>query len=387
MSDSTATNDPPNVHNIQQSGKFGVNIDRGEGVHIGDVIYKSEVDAEEIKQIVREELRLPVREYGETVSIGLQALAELMQDLQVRSAVINFQGDFEAACQQIETIANYKELHDLLHALEFQCYSGIVQEIKRLPDDETALDILADRDLTLQSIIAGVRDVAQRQTVSANEVVWLKDLESASVEFQGGLESIDMKKLQRTIWLLNRIISIQPSRINTNLNAAARMLRLPELLEALQCICRELNTSPVNEQKFEDFKNGVILLEELNCRLNNLVDGHDYWQGIDLELRRIEANLELNIEELIMSWPDLELRTIILFEEAQDEWTKAFAKESNNLSVAVSERNPVKMKRYFRMYRRRANERFYQVDITLRRLCEELRKVGEPLAVILRMVI
>lgn len=380
-----SSQEPPSIEQkVQQSGKVGVNIGQGEGIHVGDVYYQ--VDPETIKRIVREELRLPQREYGEPVSLGLNALTELMQHSEARSAVVTFQVDFQAACEQINIIANYKKLHDLLHTLEFQCSSGIVQESKRFPDDETAFDILTDHELTLQKILREVQEVASRETIATNEVLWLKDLKCAQEELHTAIKEVDARRLQRTIWLLNRILAIQPSRINTNLNSAARTLRLPALVNAMNAIWEKLARSNLNQEKIKQFQNGVEVLAELNKRLEALVIGHDYWQEIDLELRRIEANLKKDLIELEMSWPDLKERTAILFDPAGDQWAVAFQQDSQNLNVALSAQNPVKIKRYFRMYRRRAGDRFYQVDVTLKRLCEELREVGEPLASVLRMI-
>lgn len=369
---------------VQQSGKFGVNIGQGQDVHIGDTYYN--LNPESIKRIVREELRLPQREYGDPVGLGLSALTELMQYPEARSAVVTFRVDFQAACERINIIANYKELHDLLHTLEFQCYSGIVQEAKRFPDDETALDILTDHELTLQKLLREVQEVAGRETIATNEVLWLKDLEHAQAKLHGAIEELDTRQLQRTIWLLNRILAIQPSRINTNLNSAARTLRLPALVNAMQSIWEKLVKFNLNQEKLKQFKDGVEVLVELNQRLAALIVGHDYWQELDLELRRIEANLEKDLVELEMSWPDLKERTEVLFSPAGDRWTIDFQQDSQNLDAALNAHHPIKIKRYFRMYRRRAGDRFYQVDVTLKRLCEELREVGEPLASVLRMI-
>ena len=384
---SEPTQDPQEASSIeqkvQQSGKFGVNIGQGQGVHIGDVY---QVDPETIKRIVREELRLPQREYGDPVSLGLNALTELMQYSEARSAVITFRVDFQAACEQINIIANYKELHDLLHTLEFQCYNGIVQESKRFPDDETAFDILTDHEMTLQKILMEVQEVASRETIATNEVLWLKDLERGQEELHAAIEEVDTRRLQRTIWLLNRILAIQPSRINTNLNLAARTLRLPALVNALKSIWERLSKSNLNQEKLKQFQLGVEVLAELNDRLTALVIGHDYWQELDLELRRIEANLEKDLIELEMSWPDLKERTEVLFNPFGDQWAVSFHLDSQNLDAALNAQNPIKIKRFFRMYRRRASDRFYQVDVTLKRLCEELREVGEPLASVLRMI-
>jgi hypothetical protein len=186
---------------------------------------------------------------------------------------------------------------------------------------------------------------------------------------------------------LNRVLAIQPSRINTNLNSAARTLRLPTLVSAMKFIFDKLARSNLDRDKIRQFQEGVEVLAELNERLIALVNGHDYWQELDLELRRIEGNLEKYSIELEMSWPDLKARTDVLFAgEIRDPWTVAFEQDGQNLDLALNAQNPAKIKRYFRMYRRRASDRFYRVDASLKRLCEELREVGEPLASVLRII-
>ena len=354
--------------NVTQSGKFGVNIGEGQGVHIGDV-NQYQFDPETIKRIVREELRLPQAEYYQSVSLGLNALAELMKVPEVQSAVVAFRVDFQAACEQIDVIADYKDLHDLLHTLEFQCYSVIVQEVRRFPNDEVALDDLDYHRGTLQQLIRDIQKVTRRETIAVREVSWLRDLERSQEELQGALEELDLRRLQRTIWLLNRVLAVQPSRINTNLNVAARTLRLPALVTALQFIWENLCHSQLDQEKISRFQGGVETLAELNQRFAALVVGHDYWQEIDLELRRIEANLDQDPIELEMSWPDLKERTAVLFEKNTDEWALAFQKDYQKLDDSLTSQNPARIRRYFRMYRRRASDRFYQVDTTLKRLC------------------
>ncbi|WP_215610741.1 hypothetical protein [Leptothoe spongobia] len=372
---------------VEQTGKYGVALGQGSGdIHIGDRIYQSQPDPDTIKRIVREELKNPAKEYANPISTGLSALAALMQAPKIREAVIAFRVDFQAALEQIEIIANYKELHDLLHRLEFQCYSGIVQEVRRFPDDETALDILTDHEMTLEQLVQAIQVVAQRETIATREVMWLKDLKQSQQELHDAIELLDLRKLQKTIWLLNRVLAIQPSRINTNLNVAARALRLPALVHALQAIWSTLSAGTSDREKISEFQWGLNTLADLNERLGALVSGHDYWQEMDLELRRIEGSVDKDLIELEMSWPDLKERSTELFDQDADEWTAKFQVSCEKLDDALITANPIKIKRYFRVYRREASNRFYQVDVTLKRLCEDLRKVGNPLASVLRIM-
>jgi Effector-associated domain 10 len=117
---------------------------QGQDVHIGDrIIYQADVPA--IRQIVREELRIHHKEYGDPVKVGLGALLELMQLPTARAAVTGFRVDFQAACQQIDVIADLKELHDLLHTLD-QCYRSIARDkhLRTFSENETALESLIE---------------------------------------------------------------------------------------------------------------------------------------------------------------------------------------------------------------------------------------------------
>jgi hypothetical protein len=371
---------------LLQLGKYGVNVGQGQDIQIGDRIYKG-ADAETIRKIIQDELQsLPYGYNSQSVRNGLYALTELMAAPEVRAAVVAFRTDFQAVCEQIDVVGNYKDLHDLLHTLEFKCYSGIVQEARRFPDDETALDILMDYELTLQEIVTDVREVADRGTLATHETLWIKDLERTTEELRGAIENLETRQLKRAVWLINRVLAIQPSRINTSLNTAARALRLPALVKAMTCVRDNLAHGELDPEKTSQFKDGVEALANLERSLTVLVHTHNDWQELDLELRRIEANLEQDIFELEMSWLDLKAMAESLYSSSIDEWALSFKKDSDNLDSAIASQNPAKVKRYFRSYRRRAGDRFYRVDVELKRLCGNLRIVGEPLASVLRMI-
>ena len=356
----------------------------GQQIHIDNRTYQA--DPETVKRLVREELRVAHTEYGQPVSQGLNALVELMQVPEVKAAVITFRVVFQAACEQIDVIANYKALHDLLHTLEFQCYGVIVQAARRFPDDELALENLMEYELTLQDLLEELQQVAAQETIATSEVRWLAELQKAQAELKSATITLDIKPLKRTIWLLNRVLANQPDRINTKLTEAARSLRLPDLVQAMQFIAKNLTGAQLDEQKLQQFVQGVEILETLNQRLGALVISHDYWQSFDREMRRIESTLGQDLIELEMSWLYLKEQASGLIDADADAWTIAFQKDSQHLAAALEAQHPVKIRRYFRLYRKRASQRFFQVDVTLKRLCEELREVGGPLASVMRMM-
>jgi hypothetical protein len=368
-------------HNLavgQQSGGTAVANVEGREIHFGNRIYQA--DPEEFKRIVREELRIAHTEYGEPVGRGIDALRELMQVPEVRTSVITFRVEFEAACEQIDVVANYKALHDLLHTLEIQCYRSIVLEAKRFPEDEIALDNLMDHELTLQSLMKAVQEISVRKILAAYDTKGLTDnLHKAQTELHTAIEAMDARQLQRPIVLLTRVLRNEPTRINDHLIEAATALRLPTLVDAMQVIWQEIEGTNLDQKKLHQFQQGIRVLAKLDRRLTALLSGHNYWQGLDLELRRIEENLDRDLFELEISWPDLQERTKGLFDAEADEWTVTFQQAGEQLDAALKAQNPVNVKLFFRRYRRLASERFYQVDVTLKRLCDELREVDKPL--------
>ncbi|MBD1854484.1 MULTISPECIES: toll/interleukin-1 receptor domain-containing protein [Leptolyngbya] len=372
--------------NVQQKGKYAINLGKGQRVHIGDrIIYQTDISA--IRRIVREELLIHNKEYGEPIKTGLSALAELMQLPTVQRAVTAFRVDFQAAHQQIDVIADLKELHDQLHTLD-QCYRSIARDkhLKTFTEDSIALESLIGYHQALEVVIVRVWEIANRRIISISKLTWLEKLEQAHQALQQAIDCLSVEHLQKTIWLLERVLAIQPSRINTSLNAAAGALRLPALITATATIWQQLKDSEVDLGKLSQFKDGVEALAELDSRLTALIIAHDYLQEMDLDLRRIEANLDLDLTELELSWSDLRSKTEMLFENQIDDWAVSFKQDCQNLNSALLEKNPAKIRRCFWSYQRQARHSFYKVDVTLKRLCDELRKVGEPLTAILRIL-
>jgi len=316
---------------------------------------------------------------------GLAALQQLMKDDDVRDAVGDFQSDFKGAASQIEILGLYKDLHDLLHTLQFQCYKGIAQEAKRFPDDETSREILTDYDLTLDNVVHQLGDVAA-QAIAANvELAWIQDLRDASTELKNALQQALAKPLARTLWLMDRVLAVQPSQINTRLNTAARALRLGDLVGALTILRDKLVAVGADAAKLQAFSDGITALVALQQNLTALVTEHDRWQAVDLDLRRIQANIRSDLQELELSWDRVQVMTQPLCGGAEP-WAVDLRATSDLLAAAITAKDPTKERQAFQRLYAQAADRFYRVDTTLKRLCESLRTIAEPLNTLLRLL-
>lgn len=344
------------------------------------------VNTDANRQVIQEEFKSPQVEYGYSSRQGLEALTGLMSNPEVRAAVVAFRTDFEAAREHIEVLGHYKDLHDLLHTLELQCYSSLVQEIRRFPSDDTGLDILRDCLLTLQQIVEDIHRVTSKLALATSETLWIRDLEHAQGSLQEAIEKSDEPQLQITILRINQILETLPSQINTRLNTVARSLRLPALVQGITYILGYMSDSNLEPERISQFQNGVSVLTKLDGGLATLVKNHDEWQAIDLRLRQIGVSLEDTILKLEMSWPYLKTMSELQCIGSEESWAQSFKEECENLESAIITKNTVKVKQYFRSYRRRVSLRFYKVDRDLKQLCGDLRTVGESLAFVLRII-
>ena len=388
LTSETDTGKGPTGHLLEETDRS----EQDDPIQISDRIdgHRHQTDASKakcakIKRRIREFLNSPTSDYDDVV-VCMRVLADLIQIAEVHFAVITFRVTFQRAYEQILGIFNYKNLHDLLHKLEFQCYNVIVRESVRFPNDESSLDALVDYELTLRGILREIQQIIEQNPVLGNGLSWVEDLECAQHDLNRAIDAQDKKILNRSIWRLNRILAIQPSQINTNLNISAKVLNFRDLVNAMELIWEELNKFEVHPKRISQFKYGVEKLADLEQTFTAFIIGHDYWQAVDLELRRIENTMrnDYDVDAFEMSWLDLKEKTEVLFDPHGDNWTISFFQETRNLDDALLNQNPVKIRRYFRAYRRLAGDRFQRVDITLKGLCEGLHRVGHPLASVLR---
>jgi len=321
---------------------------------------------------------------------GLTALAGLMQAPEVRSAVVAFQTDLQAAGQQIELLACLKELHDHLHNVEFQCFRVIQQEAIRFPADDLAVENLADNRLTLHDLVERVQLVVQRPVLHDEETGWNADLIEADRLLQEALAQSQSPPLRRCVQLLKRLLTREPSRINERLNRTAGMLRLEQIERALAGIGDKLTNAQaegsLDRERLSQFNRGVAALGRLRVTVAGAVESHSRWQSLDVELRRVDAVLVHDLNDLIFTWPDVRRLSALLRGDNSEHWATDLSREEEDLDKALAAENPALVRRHFYRYRRQAGLRFYAVDSELKDLCGQLATIAAPLDSVLRLL-
>lgn len=324
--------------------------------------------------------------HGRSVEEGLIALIELMQSPEVRDCVIRFQADFKAARKQIDVLDFNKRLHDLLHTIQFQIYNLIAQQAKRPNLDDKDWEILMNYELTFRPILEELKDISNQGSVVLGEILWIQDLIMAGDELYEAVEDLNVERLRKAVWLIKRVLSLQPCLINARLSSGARALRLADLLGAMEVVRSKTTHPDVDKEKVRQLETGINNLAKLQKTLELLIKTHDRWQIVDNDMRRIEALLTQSTSELEISWPDLNEKIESLCRDQTETWAQSLKAESDKLNTNIKTQDKGKIKQSFRRYRRLASDQFYRVDLALKNLCQDLRRVGDPLSSVLRII-
>jgi hypothetical protein len=289
---------------------------------------------------------------NQSIGVGIRVLRDLAQATgPVREAVASFSTDFHATSEQIELVSTYKDIHDQLHLLQHSCYNSIVTEIRRESADDIEWDNLLNYEMTLQGITEALNAISARSTQIGSDLTWVKEVTQSQTDLSAAIEGSDVTQLKRVARSINRVLNVQPTRINERLNAAARTLRLAALVQAL---------TRVHEQ-----------LPPL---------------GLDAEKIALVESAVLSIDQLEFAWPDIVERAAPLYAESAETWAVAVRSEVEKLATALQDKNPATIQRSFQRYRRQMDNRFFRVDVDLKRLCDDLRKIGAPLNALLRAI-
>jgi hypothetical protein len=239
----------------------------------------------------------------------------------------------------------------------------------------------------LQDLIGILNRLSAQADLAQRAGPWVHRLGTDLKAVFVATENRDAAQLEAALKPLKRLLTTQPTLINTRLTEAARALPLETLRNALARVFDTIDRANAREETVSKFKTGVDALGNLSKTLTALIEDHDGWQQIDDELRRVEASLALDPLELLASWPELQTMTDTRRQRTspaeEEEWSLRLGEDSRKLNEAVGANDINKGKQYFGRYRSRVSNRFYQVDLALKALCDQLRRIGEPLASLL----
>jgi hypothetical protein len=323
--------------------------------------------------------------HSRSAEVGLTALYEAMDNPDVLSSVATSDAIFAAVTGQIKLLVYYKNLHDFLHTLQFQCYNyllNLIRAAKKDPNDITVWDDVVNHELEFDAILQRLkertRDSQQRQTMP-----WIDKLALDLEKLFDAVQENNTEKIDSAIKPVRRVLATEPSRINDKLAVAAEALQLSMLIDALKRVSSSLARASVRQSTLEKFEQGIGSLEQLHSGLNGLIDSHNEWQQIDGILRRIEGSLPTDLSDLQESWEDLRDSVVAQYAMSNDQWARLLGDATKKLDTVLEGSDPDVVRSSFMKFKTRASHRFYQTDLSLKELCDQLGRVAEPLGNVL----
>jgi hypothetical protein len=330
----------------------------------------------------------PIEETTRTAGEAIKQLIELMRDPTVQKSVATFRAVFKTSSTQIDIVGHYKELHDSLHTLQFQCYNyiqSIVRNAKKNPEDPTIWDDVYQHEATVQSIVDDLTRFAREDVLVQAFGISIQSLiDDLRILFEA-ISNCNAEQIEKALRPISKILNTLPTRINERLDAAARGIYLPNLVDALIKVRDNLNKFDIDSARRDKFEKGVAALTDLNVSLILQIESHTKWQEIDVELRPIEAGIARDLTELEESWPDLKRMVEDVCAGESETWARALTEDGQKLEEALSLNDSIRIRQSFQRYRSRVGSRFYQVDFGLKELCGKLHRVGDPLTTVLEM--
>lgn len=322
----------------------------------------------------------------------LRILPRLMDDPAIRAAVIGYRKDFEAADEQLQLVAVFKEWHNCLHVLQVKLYDRIAREAQSFPDDERACEALQEHWEDLQDLAAPLaRYLAVPSPALAGEIEWIQNLRRVVDQLEEALRDRNPVLLNQTLLRLKRILAVQPSDVNRLLTAAAATVRLNGLADAMGRICERLAKQQVDEPTLAVFRNGRQGLEETRQKLDALVKDHNQWQKVDRDLQQIDqavgrlvVQAEQSLLEIQLIWNDRKPTIDALCRGSEGE-LKPLCQARDELDKALTAGGG-RIAALFSAFARLARKRFFQVDGTLRTLSQDLLVFGQPVNAILGVI-
>jgi hypothetical protein len=100
-----------------------------------------------------------------------QSLSELMINANFNAFVAEQQGQLVTAEEALEVLVDYKNVHDMLHDLQFKCYNYIFQEARKV-EDQIDWSLLVQPQKDLAEILQSLEYAANRRSM-ADEDFWL----------------------------------------------------------------------------------------------------------------------------------------------------------------------------------------------------------------------
>lgn len=315
-----------------------------------------------------------------TAKTGIELFKDLItRDPAVADAVPRFKEVIENTYRQVSRLELFKNIHDYLHEIEFQCLrpmeaGGAGSKLHRFKSN------FDHQACAIQKIL----HVCERNLALHDD---LNDsLQFAADAFDEWIKTPSKPACRRVLSELNALLSGIPPRLDGEISESAAELDLDRLVELMTTLARTLGSSAVEDRELKPLVDGTQALRRLQEDVATRVSEHGYLQRLDAKLRAVcvGGTVSGNLTE---EWRRIKLVRSRLkppFSPTFDAANNGLSELEKHIETKLAEKDKQAVE-YLEVYFSLVSEVFREVDRDLRKLCGELSEVSQPLKTILSM--
>jgi hypothetical protein len=320
-----------------------------------------------------------------------RAIDPLLAERSVGLAIKPYVADFEACIEQLQAMADYKDVHDALHQLYVFCFVPLRDVLRDMTRDQVVLSTMQRQESEARALVASMQRIAQRRPAD-DELDWMPRLATIEADLRAGLDAVNPVTVRRAIDRLARLFDDQPTHVNDLLVRAAEGLRLDKLRQAMG-VAQEIVRREMDAAEASAVARGSLAASCLEDRLRALLLEHRRWQGLDGELRDVRQLL-LDVDDtegFLADWPEVSAKLAKLCDGRESDDVTSLKASRAQLDTLVAECHPplgedaaTALRGAYRRCDTDANQRFFNVDSDVRTLCSQLRPLGGLLDALVR---
>ena len=317
--------------------------------------------------------------------LRLKTLEELVRaDAVIAETVRCYQQDIQRVHEKIDLMVFLKHLHDMLHDFYLSSYRFVLTQAKRAmhrPESVVWGNVKNPALNDLASLISRLEAVVGEGAPSPAEAGWVARLRQGFESLRGAVTDADESRLIEANNTLSRVLRFEPSRLAREADTVVKYLQLRNLSESLYNVLAALSRLNVPEAEILVVKRGLTDLADFGQGIEQATAEHSAWQTLDEELRRVDEGRVYKTRAFAKEWPFLRNEVHHLLAGAEDPESQQIRNDCRLLTDDLVSKKPVKEP--LESLRRLIINRFIAVDKNLKKWCEELRHLRDPLGMIL----
>ncbi len=281
----------------------------------------------------------------------------------------------------VKRMAVYKDAHDELQEVEAHyntLYPDVYPEGALIAADQIRWTGIQRRCLTMRrDSLDTLLSTASASFLKDDEADMLATLQQAGQDLETAVSKRDLDLLDAALQEIYEIIRSRSPRMNTNILAEVKELRLQELADALRGVYDAIRARHAAPDQLDGFGAALDRLAVVAGQLTQLRDDHDRWQLIEDDLRREADQLPTRgVEAFRRRWQK-SLGTRLKSEATGNEsWAVRLSADIADLEAAMSANELAAVSDVLYSCRLTVTNRFRQVDDELKRVCDGLREAS-----------